>query len=173
MRRSIREHGVLATGCAVALLIGAAAGFALAPSHTRDRTVTVPRTVIETVTRNTPATRVKTVTEAAPAPARRAASDAKKAAPAVPPVVTATPAGAGRPTRLFQGTGAKRLGTITVSQPGATLRWTNRGGEFRLLYGRSGLAVESRAPAGRFGVPPMTYRDVRVESGGRWTIRLH
>jgi hypothetical protein len=161
-------------GCVGALAAGAAAGLALAPSHTHERTVTVARTVVETVTRHRNVTRVKTVTADAPATAKGLPPEkaGAKPAPAPPATGTATLASPVGPTQVFGGTGAKRIGTITVVQPGGTLRWTNSGGTFRLLYGGSDVAIASTASGGSFEVPPMTYRAVRVQSGGRWTIRL-
>jgi hypothetical protein len=74
------------------------------------------------------------------------------------------------PSRRFTGTGRRRLGTITVHAPGARVRWTSRGGRFRVVYDGRGVAVDSRARSGMLVVPAGVYRKVTVLAGRRWTI---
>jgi hypothetical protein len=81
------------------------------------------------------------------------------------------PGGGVRPM-FFSGRASRSLGTVTLSGL-ATLRWTHGGGgPFHLVYGGSSTAVESLAGSGSLEVPPATYRDVYVQTTGRWTIRI-
>jgi hypothetical protein len=128
----------------------------------RTRTVTRIRTMERVRTIERVRTRVKIV--AAPRPAAPGGNV---------PTVTRTPttAGRSRPMR-FSGTGTRVLGTITLGASGATLRWTNSGGRFRLLFDGNSLAVDSTAHSGEIAAPPLTYRQVTVRTPGRWTIQI-
>ena len=90
---------------------------------------------------------------------------------ATPPSQAASPGG---PHRLqqFSGIGLRVLGTIIVPEPGATLRWTNNAGRFRLLFDRTGVAVDSTAHQGQITTPPLTYQQVTVNTPGHWTIQI-
>ncbi len=59
-----------------------------------------------------------------------------------------------------------------MRRPDATLSWTNSDGQFRLLFNNGGVAVSSSETSGEIGVPTGTYSQVKVQSAGRWTIRI-
>jgi hypothetical protein len=158
-------------GYVLALVVGAGAALALASSsdsgtQTDTRTVTATKTVVRT----------RTVTKAAKAPPRTALPDgaAKKVptTPAPPASVPNKPDTAKGPAQTFSGTGSRTLGSITVRRVGATLRWINSDGQFRLLFNNGGVAVNSSEASGEIGVPTGTYSQVKVQSPGRWTIRI-
>jgi hypothetical protein len=86
----------------------------------------------------------------------------------VNPVQPAGPSG----TQRFAGTGNRLLGTITVSQPNATLRWSNSAGRFRLLFDAGAVAVDSTAHSGQTAAPPLIYSQVTVITQGRWSLRI-
>lgn len=92
--------------------------------------------------------------------------------PAPRPAPGTSPGSAGR-TRpvFFSASGRKSLGNLTISAPG-TLRWTDSGARFRLTYQGSAAVIDSTARSGSLPVPAGTYRDVQVQAGGKWTIRI-
>jgi hypothetical protein len=158
-------------GYVLALAVGAGVALALASSsdsgtQTDTRTVTATKTVVRT----------RTVTKAAKAPPTSALRDrAAKTVPTTPvppPSVPSKPDTATGPAQTFSGTGSRTLGSINVRRPGATLSWTNSDGQFRLLFNNGGVAVNSSQASGQIGVPTGTYSQVKVQSPGRWTIRI-
>jgi hypothetical protein len=64
------------------------------------------------------------------------------------------------------------LGTIAVSEPGATLRWTSSGGRFRLLFNGTAVTVDSTARSGQIAAPALTYHQVTVNTPGSWTVQI-
>jgi hypothetical protein len=148
--------------------LGGALGVTLArTSPTRTLTVTVASTITRparTVTHVRTIQRVRTeVTTVAVPTSGVGGVAARRHGP---------PSRSAREARQFSGTGPRVLGTITVSPPGAILRWTNSAGRFRLLFNGSGVAVDSTAHSGQIAAPPLTYRQVTVETPGRWTILI-
>jgi hypothetical protein len=75
-------------------------------------------------------------------------------------------------TQRFAGTGNRLLGTIAVSQPNATLHWSNSARRFRLLFNAGAAAVKSTAHSGQTAAPPLTYSQVTVITQGRWSLRI-
>jgi hypothetical protein len=169
-REMTRKHVEVALAAVVAVGLGAALGAVLAgSSSTRTVTRTVAsgvsaraRTVTQTRTVERIRTTVKTV-------AARGATQATGGAPTSGQ--TSLPHGSAKPQQ-FSGNGSRVLGTITIAPPGATLRWTNSGGSFRLLFDGNSVAVESSARSGQLSAPPLTYQQVAVSSQGHWTIRI-
>ncbi len=166
-----RVVAVLAT--VVVASLGAALGVALAGPSTKttNRVVTVAgrvtvraRTITQVLTVQRLRTTVKTVTVHAPPASVAVVSGASQGASAQ--------AGSSPGLQRFSGTGAHVLGTIVVSPPGTTLRWTASGGRFRLLFNGTGVAADSTALSGEIAVPPLTYQQVTVETTGRWTIQI-
>lgn len=161
---------MLIGGYVLALAVGA--GVALAISSSDPETKTDTRTVTATDT----VVRTRTVTKAARSP--RASTPGGEPAktvpttPAPPASVPSKPDAAGGGARSFSGTGPRSLGSITVRRPDATLSWTNSDGQFRLLFNNGGVAVSSSETSGEIGVPTGTYSQVKVQSPGRWTIRI-
>ena len=164
----IRRHlvAVLAAGATAGL--GVALGLALGGSpSTTTRTVTIASTTRpgRTTTHVQPVERVRTTVRTVTVPG-----------PAAP--VAATPASQGASPRArhrlqqFSGIGIRVLGTITVPGLGAMLRWTNSVGRFRLLFDRTGVAVDSPAHRGQIATPPLTYQQVTVNTPGHWTIQI-
>jgi hypothetical protein len=166
-----KRVGAVLAAVAVAGL-GAALGVALAGSSSTKTTtrlvtvaskVTVPaRTVTQVRTIERVRTEVRTVgAPGASAPGARVPTGGQG---------VFSP-GPHRPQQ-FSGTGSRVLGTIVIGPPGATLRWTNSGGYFRLLFNGNGVAADSTDHAGQISAPPLTYQQVKVETAGRWTIRI-
>jgi hypothetical protein len=163
-----RLGAVLAMGATVGL--GATLGIAIAGSSSmRTRTVTLAATIsgpARTVTqvRTIERVRTKVKTVAVPGPAVQVGG--------VPATGQAPSSPGPRRPQQFSGSDLRVLGTITVPEPGATLRWTNSAGRFRLLFNGTGVAVDSTAHSGQIAAPPLTYQQVTVNTKGRWTIRI-
>lgn len=164
-----RVVAVLATVIVAGL--GAALGVSLAGSSTKTTTrlVTVAgkitvqaRTVTQVRTVERVRTEVKTV----------AVPGASAPVAGVPAKVQGISSAGPRRPKQFSGTGAHVLGTIIVDPPGATLRWSDTGGRFRLLFNGNSVATDSTAHGGQIAVPPLTYQQVTVETAGRWTIQI-
>ena len=169
-----RSVAVLALGATAG--IGAAVGVAVvgsSPGTTRTvtvaarttspiRTVTKIRSVQRVRTVERVRTSVKTVTASGPEAPGASIAAGRPTQPAEP---------APRPQR-FSGSGGRVLGTITVPEPGATMRWTNSAGRFRLLFNGTGVAVDSTARGGQLDAPAQTYRGVTVRAPGHWTVSI-
>lgn len=163
-----RRHVATVSAVVLAAAAGVGVGFALAgtghDSRTRTRVIDGTRTVLQVRT-------VKTAT----APATASTSPARRRTARRAPPATRRPAAAPKPqparAQVFSGTGPTSLGTVTI--PAATmLRWTNSRGRFRVIFDGVAVGVNSTARAGRTSAPARTYREVRVDTPGSWTIRI-
>lgn len=178
----IRTHAQLIGASLIALIVGGAVGAAVAGSSSQVHIVTADRlrviTTVHTVARTR--TRVKIVAAPAPPVTRAPSGSSRTPSPAVAatppvgapagssPVVPGPPRG---PPQHFAGTGPTTLGDITVTGT-ATLSWTTNRGPMRILFDGSAVGVDSTASAGRMVVPPQTYRQVKVDTHGHWTIKI-
>jgi hypothetical protein len=79
-------------------------------------------------------------------------------------------------TGRYQGTGAKTLGTINVSRD-STLRWTcegacNRFSVFSSPEDENHISLSTGGHSGSASLPAGTYHEVRVTTGGTWTLKI-
>ena len=72
---------------------------------------------------------------------------------------------------MLSGRGSTSLGTVNLGA-GTVIRWTNTSGHFLILFDGSGVGVDSTAKQGELLAPAGLYRDIQVESVGRWTLRV-
>jgi hypothetical protein len=150
----------------VGLLIGVGIGLLAGSSGGGTQTQTnageaPPRAVTHTVTRTSaPRTKVlvrtHTVTVTTPA--------------ATPP------AGEGGAGGSYAGTGTKTVGTVEVPRE-STLRWTCEGGCTRFSIFNSpedenSISLSSGGHGGSAQLAAGTYHEVRVVTGGVWTLRI-
>jgi hypothetical protein len=158
---------------ALALGVGVAVGVAARPASTPNTITHIlsGQTVTRILTRTRTVERVPTQANSG-AVARPAESNAGTPGPRQSRPVNLAQSGGPSGTQRFAGTGNKLLGTITVSQPNATLHWTNSAGRFRLLFDGGAVAVDSTASSGRTGTLPLTYSQVKVITPGRWSLRI-
>jgi len=167
----LNRTGVAAA--AVALGVGVAVGVGAGSiSTTKVVTDTLSgRAVTRIATRTRTVERVLTQTNSGgvPRPAEpNAGTPGSRQTQPVNPVQSGGPSR----TQRFAGTGNRLLGTITVSQPNATLHWSNSPGRFRLLFNAGAVAVDSTAHSGQTAAPPLIYSQVTVITPGRWSLRI-
>lgn len=76
-----------------------------------------------------------------------------------------------RPPLNRTGIGSTSIGTMRLVAH-TRVRWTCSGGRFALLYGTSGVAVNSSGLRGDLTAPAGTYAHVRIRSHCAWTVSL-
>jgi hypothetical protein len=169
-----RRHSSVILTSAIALVIGGAVGAALSAGAGRraetvtasaSRTVTYVRTVAKAEGKAGTAVGQKRDTPSAAVTSHHSSSRV------IEGPSTAAGNATSRGARILSGRGSTSLGTINLAA-GTMIRWTNTSGHFLLLFDGGGVGVSSAAEQGELLAPAGVYRDVQIESVGRWTLRL-
>ena len=124
----------------------------------------------ETKTVTTTVSQVPTVS--GPVRVRTTKGQAEQPAPAPAPNTTpASSGGGGGGTQHFEGSGLKRLGTITIPST-STLEWTASRGGLHIFDDENTVEVDSQRSSGRTVLNGGTYHHFLVNSAGDWTITI-
>jgi hypothetical protein len=158
---------------ALAALAGLGAGLLLSPDGRRvsTTTTTATRTVAEVRTTTTVVRRTVTKT----AVNSRAAVNSRGSTSATHRSATgqaiAPPKPATASNQRFAGNGSRYLGNVNVAAA-EIVRWSSTGTHFEVLFGNGFQAINSTGHSGQTFVPAGTYYKVRVQTDGKWVMRI-